>query len=113
VLALHTYRQYPASVLIPILVLSGLAFMIWKARSGKEKLAFAGSCLNPIAMLAGAVLALYPDGLPASSNPASGLASWARGSNRMAVPGGLAEGDFVFLCRMFKGKVQLEGSRQP
>jgi cytochrome d ubiquinol oxidase subunit II len=119
---LDNYWHYPASALIPILVLGSLVLTIWKARSGKDKLAFAGSCLYIIAMLVGAVFALYPDVLPASTGPAYSLTIYNTAAARHGLLVGsvwwslaavLVIGYFVFVYRMFKGKVQLEGSGHP
>jgi cytochrome d ubiquinol oxidase subunit II len=116
---LHNYGQFPASILIPILVLASLVLMIWATHSGKEKLAFSGSCSYIVAMLVGAVFALYPDVLPASTNAAYSLTVYNAAAARHGLMVGMvwwslgaviSVGYFVFVYRMFKGKVQLEGS---
>jgi cytochrome d ubiquinol oxidase subunit II len=90
--------------------------MMWAALSEKEKLAFLASSLYIGAMLVGAVFAVYPRVLPATDpaysltiyNSAAGqhglivgLAWWTLGAV-------LALGHFVFVYRMFRGKVSLE-----
>jgi cytochrome d ubiquinol oxidase subunit II len=115
---LHNYGEHPIGILVPIAVGAGLTLIIWAAPKGKDKLAFIGSTLYIAAMLVGAVFALYPIVLPASTNPdlsltiyntaaghhglVVGLAWWSIGAL-------LAIGYFVFIYRMFRGKVQLEG----
>jgi cytochrome d ubiquinol oxidase subunit II len=115
---LHNYGEHPIGVLVPIAVAAGLGLIIWAAPKGKEKLAFIGSTLYIAAMLVGAVFALYPIVLPSSTNPdlsltiyntaaahhglVVGVAWWSIGAV-------LAVGYFVFIYRMFRGKVQFEG----
>jgi cytochrome d ubiquinol oxidase subunit II len=107
------------SILIPVLVVASLALMIWSAPKGKEKLAFMGSCLYIAAMLVGAVFALYPDVLPASTDSAYSLTIYNTAAGHHGLTVGLTwwslgailtAGYFVFVYRMFKGKVQLEGA---
>jgi cytochrome bd ubiquinol oxidase subunit II len=116
---LHNYGEYPVSILIPILVLSSLALIIWTAPSGKEKLAFTGSCLYIVTMLVGAVFAVYPEVLPASMDSMYSLTIYNTAAAHHGLMVGvvwwsvsavIAIGYFVFVYRMFKGKVQLEGS---
>jgi len=115
---MNNYEAYPAGILIPIVVFGSLALMIWTAPKGAEKLAFLGSCIYIVGMLVGAVFALYPVVLPASTEPAYDLTI----QNSMAGHHGLVVGItwwcvgivlalayFVFVYRMFRGKVRLEG----
>jgi cytochrome d ubiquinol oxidase subunit II len=115
---MDNYRKYPAGLLIPIVVLASLALILWATRQRKEKLAFVGSSIYIAAMLVGAVFALYPVVLPASIDPAYSLTI----DNASAAHHGLVVGVtwwligmvftlgyFVFIYRMFRGKVRLEG----
>ncbi len=115
---MNNYEAYPIGMLIPIVVFGSLALMIWTAPKGADKLAFVGSSLYIVGMLVGAVFALYPVVLPASTDPSYNLTI----SNSMAGHHGLvvgltwwiigvvlALGYFVFVYRMFRGKVRLEG----
>ncbi len=115
---MNNYEAYPIGMLIPITVFGSLALMIWTAPKGADKLAFVGSSLYIVGMLVGAVFALYPVVLPASTDPLYDLTI----SNSMAGHHGLvvgitwwilgvvlALGYFVFVYRMFRGKVRLEG----
>ena len=92
--------------------------MIWAASKGKEKLAFIASSLYIAGMLVGAVFALYPRVLPASTDPAYSLTIYNSAAGRHGLSVGfawwtlgavLALGYFVFIYRMFRGKVSLEG----
>ncbi len=69
-------------------------------------------------MLVGAVFALYPLVLPASTDPAYSLTIYNSAAGHHGLVVGLtwwllgaviAVGYFVFIYRMFRGKVQLEG----
>ncbi len=115
---MDNYRSYPAGFLVPIVVLASLIVMLWAERTEKEKLAFLASGVYIAGMLVGAVFALYPMVLPASTDPAYSLTinNAAAGHHGLSV--GLvwwsigmvlAIGYFVFIYRMFRGKVKLEG----
>ena len=115
---LDNYRAYPVGLLLPLIVLASLVAMIWAMRQGKEKAAFLSSSLYIIAMLGGAAFALYPVVLPASTDPNYSLtiSNTAAGTHGLAVGFAwwilgmiLAIAYFVFIFRMFRGKVRLEG----
>ncbi len=108
------YREHSIGYLVPVVVVASLAVMLWANPKGKEKLAFLASSTYIIGMLVGAAFALYPVVLPARDhgndltiyNSAAahhglsvGLAWWTLGAV-------LALGYFVFVYRMFRGKVQ-------
>ena len=57
--------KHKIGYLVPIVVVSSLAVMLWANPKGKEKLAFVASSLYITAMLVGAAFALYPVVLPA------------------------------------------------
>ena len=114
---MNNYRAHPIGILIPIVVFAALAVMIWAAPKGKEKVAFIASSLYISGMLVGAAFALYPVVLPASTNPEYSLTIYntAAGHHGLVVGiawwtlgAALAIAYFVFLYRMFKGKVQVE-----
>ena len=111
---MNNYAQHKIGILVPIVVVASLAVMLWANPKGKEKLAFIASSLYIVTMLVGAAFALYPVVLPARShqydltiyNSAAshyglsiGLVWWTFGFV-------LALGYFVFVYRMFRGKVQ-------
>ena len=114
----QNYLDYPIGFLIPVVVFGSLVVMWLATRRGREKQAFLASCVYLTGMLVGAVFALYPVILPASTDPALNLTiqNSAAGPHGLRVglmwwvPGMLiALGYFVFVYRMFRGKVQLEG----
>jgi len=114
---MNNYEAYPIGMLIPIVVFGSLALMIWTAPKGADKLAFVGSSLYIVGMLVGAVFALYPVVLPASTDPGYDLtiANSMAGHHGLVVgltwwilAAVLALGYFVFVYRMFRGKVRLE-----
>jgi len=115
---LHNYGAHPAGLLVPVAVVAGLVLIIWAAPKGKEKLAFVGSTVYIVAMMVGAVFALYPVVLPASTNPDYSLTIYNAAAGHHGLVVGviwwciglvLAVGYFVFIYRMFRGKVQVEG----
>jgi cytochrome d ubiquinol oxidase subunit II len=121
------YGVHPIGVLIPMVVVGSLAVMAWANRQGraqeqrqskKEKLAFLGSTLYIMGMLVGVAFALYPVLLPASTEPVYSLTinNSAAGHHGLVVGfiwwiigTVLTLGYFVFVYRMFRGKVRLEG----
>jgi len=112
------YLAYPIGFLIPAIVFGSLALMFIWTRRRQEMRAFLASCVYITGMLVGAVFALYPTVLPASTDPALSLTiySAAAGHHGLSVgliwwvPGMiLTLGYFIFVYRMFRGKVQLEG----
>jgi cytochrome d ubiquinol oxidase subunit II len=83
-----------------------------------DKSAFLASCLYIIGMLAGAAFALYPVVLPASTDPARSLTIYNTAAGDHGLRVGfiwwtlgiiLALGYFVYVYRLFRGKVRLEG----
>jgi cytochrome d ubiquinol oxidase subunit II len=115
---LDNYKQHIVGYLIPLVVFGSLAVMIYAIRKGLDKVAFVGSALYIVGMLVGAAFALYPNVLPASTNPAYNLTVYNTAAGRHGLTVGiiwwsisliLALGYFTFLYRMFRGKVRLEG----
>jgi len=114
----ENYLAHPIGFLIPAIVFGSLVLMLLWTRQGKEFPAFLSSCIYIAGMLVGAVFALYPVVLPASTDPAYNLTihNSAAGHHGLAV--GLVWwtlgmiltlGYFVYIYRTFRGKVQLEG----
>jgi cytochrome d ubiquinol oxidase subunit II len=115
---LDNYKHHAVGFLIPVVVFGSLGVMIYAIRKGADKLAFAGSVFYIVGMLVGAAFALYPVVLPASTNPAYSLTIYNTAAGRHGLTVGftwwalatiLAVGYFIFLFRMFRGKVRLEG----
>jgi cytochrome bd ubiquinol oxidase subunit II len=114
---MHNFSEYPLAYMIPLAVAASLAAMWTFERQAREKAMFLSSCAYIVAMLAGVAVALYPSLLPSSGNPVRditiynaatgeyalrvGLIWWALGM-------GLAFVYFVFVYRMFRGKVRPE-----
>jgi cytochrome d ubiquinol oxidase subunit II len=113
---LTNYNKWPIGYAIPVLVFGSLAALYFLHKNGSEKGAFVSSCLYLAGMLGGAAFAYYPNVLMASGDQANNLTihNAATGSYGMKV--GfiwwtigiiIAIGYFVFLFKMFKGKVSL------
>ena len=114
----ENYLAYPIGFLIPLVVFASLAMMFLASRKGQELRAFLASCVYITGMLVGAVFALYPVVLPASTDPANNLTIYNSAAGQHGLTVGLiwwtlgmilSVGYFVFVYRMFRGKVQLEG----
>ncbi len=110
------YRNHPLAYVIPLVVVFSLLWIRYFSREGSDRNAFACSCLFLSAMLVGAAVGLYPRLLPATTGASNditienaisgphtlrvGLIWWSFGMV-------LAIGYFVFVYRMFRGKVSL------
>ena len=114
---MDNYRAYPVGLLIPIIVFASLGVMMWSNAKAKEKAAFLSSCAYITAMLVGAAFALYPVVLPASTDPNYSLTIYNSAAGHHGLVVGivwwcigamLALVYFVFVFRMFRGKVRLE-----
>lgn len=115
---MNNYRGHPIGIVIPLAVLASLAGMMWFTRKNREKAAFVASSLYIVSMLVGAAFALYPVVLPASTDPGYSLTIYNSAAGRHGLEVGitwwclgfvLALVYFVFIFRMFRGKVRLEG----
>ena len=115
---LENYRHHPLGFAVPVMVFGSLAVMMHGMIRRSDKMAFVASAVYIIGMLVGAAFALYPVVLPASTDPALNLTieNTAAGQHGLAV--GLtwwifgmllALAYFVFVFRMFRGKVRLDG----
>ena len=113
----ENYLAYPIGFLIPLIVFGSLILMLIASRKGNERQAFLSSCVYITGMLVGAVFALYPLVLPASTDPAYSLTIHNSAAGHHGLSVGLiwwtlgmllSLGYFVFIYRMFRGKVQLE-----
>jgi len=112
------FKAHPLGLAIPLLVFASLGAVPYLLSQRKEKSAFAASSVYIAGMLGGAAFALYPYVLPASTDPALGLTIYNTAAGRHGLEVGLvwwtlgmllAVGYFVFIYRMFRGKVSLEG----
>jgi len=113
---MENYKNHSIGFLVPVLVVASLAVMLWAAPRGREKTAFLASSLYIIGMLVGAAFALYPVVLPARDhqydltiyNSSAGAYGLHVGLVWWVLGAALAIAYFVFIYRMFGGKVQLE-----
>jgi cytochrome bd ubiquinol oxidase subunit II len=109
------YREHKIGMLVPIVVVSSLAVMLWANPKGKEKLAFVASSLYIAFMLVGAAFALYPVVLPARDhqydltiyNSAASSHGLGVGLVWWTFSAALAVAYFVFVYRKFRGKVEV------
>jgi cytochrome d ubiquinol oxidase subunit II len=115
---LDNYKHHAVGFLIPVIVFGSLAVMMHAMLKGADKIAFVASALYIVGMLVGAAFALYPVVLPASTGRARDLTIYNTAAGHHGLSVGfawwilgaiLAVGYFVFLFRMFRGKVRLEG----
>ncbi len=111
---LANYTCIPVAFLIPLSVVASLIGMFSFASRGKDRNAFLSSCLYLTSMLAGTGVGLYPTVLPSSTDPRRDITiTRALAGNYSASIGLiwwgfgilLAVGYFVFVYRMFSGKV--------
>ena len=111
------YRAHPAGLIIPTMVFLSLAGLLHFLAMRRERAAFLCSACYIVAMLGGAAFALFPYVLPASGDPALGLTVYNTAAGAHGLRVGLAWwsigmviaiGYFVFVYRMFRGKVRVE-----
>jgi cytochrome d ubiquinol oxidase subunit II len=99
---------------VPALVAGALAGIWYFARRGEEGRAFACSCVYLAMMMGGAAAAMYPNLLVSTTNAAPNITVYNAHSGEYALSVGLiwwsfgmllAAGYFVFVYRMFRGKI--------
>jgi cytochrome d ubiquinol oxidase subunit II len=114
----RSFASMPAGAIFPALAVAGLAGMLIFLTHADEAKAFLSSCIYIVGMLTSVVFGVFPNVLPANSDPQLSLtitnASAPEFGLRVGlmwfVPGILlAAVYFVFLYRRFSGKVSLEG----
>jgi cytochrome d ubiquinol oxidase subunit II len=115
---LDNYKHHAIGFVIPVIVFGSLAVMMHAILKQSDRSAFLASCVYIIGMLAGAAFALYPVVLPASTDPARSLTIYNTAAGHHGLRVGLiwwiagmilALAYFVYVYRMFRGKVRLEG----
>ncbi|HEV2989115.1 MAG TPA: cytochrome d ubiquinol oxidase subunit II, partial [Candidatus Angelobacter sp.] len=111
---LDNYKQAGLLFAIPGAVAASLVTMRITQRRGADKYAFISSSAYLVFMLVGAAAAVYPNLLTSSSNPAlnitvynaaTGIHSLSIGLIWWSFGMALAVGYFVFVYRMFRGKI--------
>ena len=114
---LQNYSKWPIGYLVPVVVVGSLAYMYFARKQRHDKSAFLASCIYIVGMLVGAAFALYPNVLPASTganlsltiyNTAAGAHGLSVGFVWWTLGMILAAIYFVFIYRMFRGKVRLD-----
>jgi cytochrome d ubiquinol oxidase subunit II len=111
------YWNHPWGFLFPTTGLIGLFGMFLSNRANFDKRAFLFSSLFIAGMLASTAFGLYPNVLPASTDPSYSLTIYNTAAQEYGLTVGLAwwlvgmifaAGYFVYVYRCFKGKVVLE-----
>jgi cytochrome d ubiquinol oxidase subunit II len=114
---LDNYKHYPVAFMIPLVVIAALAGMLLFRRRGNDRRAFLSCSIYLVTMLVGAVVGVYPNLLVASTDPSLNITIYNAASGPRSLSLGLiwwtfgmllAFGYFVFVYRMFRGKVRLE-----
>ena len=114
---LNNYKQFPMLFIVPVVVAASLAGMFLFQRRAAEKAAFLSSSAYLVFMLVGAAVAIYPNLLVSTTDPALNITVYNAKTGDYALSGGLiwwtfgmalAIGYFVFVYRMFRGKVTAE-----
>ncbi len=111
---LTNYRRYPFLFVIPVAVALSLAAMFLHRRRSNDKAAFLASSTYLIFMLVGAAAAVYPNLLMSTTDPRLNITVYNAAAGSYSLSFGLiwwsfgmalALGYFVFIYRMFRGKV--------
>jgi len=114
---LDNYKSGIFGWVIPVIVVASLAGMFYFRIRGKDREAFISSCAYITGMLGGVAYGLYPYLLPASTDPAYSLTIYNAKAGEYGLSVGLiwwsigivfALAYFVYLYRMFRGKVSLQ-----
>ena len=114
---MDNYRRWPIGYLVPAVVIGSLAYLYYAHSKRNDKGAFLASCAYIVGMLVGAAFALYPNVLPASTDASYSLTIYNTAAGEHGLVVGfvwwmigmiLVLGYFVFVYRMFRGKVNLE-----
>jgi cytochrome bd ubiquinol oxidase subunit II len=111
---LANYRRLPVLYVIPLVVAGSLAAMLVYRRKGNDFGAFFSSVTYLLFMLVGAAAAVFPSLLLSTTDPALNITVWNAHTGAYALRVGLvfwsfgmalAAGYFIFIYRMFRGKV--------
>jgi cytochrome d ubiquinol oxidase subunit II len=114
---LTNFQKWPIGYVIPLVVVGSLVCLFVAERGKNDKGAFLASCGYIVGMLVGAAFALYPLVLPASTDPNYSLTIYNTATGEHGMRVGvvwwcmgmvLATIYFVFVYRMFHGKVRVE-----
>lgn len=70
---LASFHSHPVGLLFPLLAISGLLGIKWFLHAKQEAMIFGASCSYLLGMLTSVAFSLYPNLLPATTNPFFGL----------------------------------------
>jgi len=110
------YSEHPWGFIFPLIGLLGLIGMFIYNRQGQDKFAFLSSTAFVGGMLASTAFGLYPNLLPASTDPSYSLTIHNSAASEYGLSVGLvwwiigiilATGYFIYIYRAFRGKVTL------
>ncbi len=114
---MNNYFKWPIGLLVPVVVVASLVYLFVAERGHNDKGAFLASCGYIVGMLVGAAFGSYPNVLPASTDPNLSLTIYNTAAGAHGLSVGfvwwtlgmiLAATYFVFIYRMFRGKVRVE-----
>ena len=114
---LNNYKRFPVFFVIPFAVAASLFLMPHFRRKGADKAAFLASSAYLVFMLVGAAAGVYPNLLVSTTDPSLNITVFNAASGGHSLSVGLiwwsfgmalAIGYFVFVYRMFQGKVRAE-----
>ncbi|HTC94178.1 MAG TPA: cytochrome d ubiquinol oxidase subunit II [Terriglobales bacterium] len=112
---LNNYKKFPVFFVVPLGVAASLAAMLIFRRRGADKAAFLSSSSYLVFMLVGAAAGVYPNLLVSTTDPSLNITVFNAASGEHSLSIGLiwwsfgmalAIAYFVFVYRMFRGKVQ-------
>lgn len=115
---LNNYKSYIVLFVIPVGVAASLLAILLFIRKGNDKAAFLSSSAYLVLMLVGAATAVYPNLLVSTTDPALNITVHNAATGPYSLSVGLifwsigmvmAFGYFVFIYRMFRGKVSEGG----
>ena len=118
---LNNYKTFPFLFVVPLAVAASLVCMFLFDRRGLDKAAFLCSSAYLIFMLVGAGVAVYPNLLASCTDPALNITVYNAATGPHSLSIGLiwwsfgmllALGYFVFVYRMFKGKVTTQSEHR-
>jgi cytochrome d ubiquinol oxidase subunit II len=111
---LTNYRSHPVLFIIPAGVALSLLAIFLYHRRGNDKAAFLSSCAYLVLMLVGAAAAVYPNLLLSTTDPSLNITIYNAAAGPYSLKYGLiwwtfgmalAIGYFIFVYRMFRGKI--------
>jgi cytochrome d ubiquinol oxidase subunit II len=116
---LDNYKSHVVLFVVPTGVVASLLALLLFIRRGNDKAAFLSSSTYLVLMVVGAAAAVYPNLLVSTTDPALNITVHNAATGSYALSVGLifwsvgmalALGYFVFVYRMFRGKVVVNGA---